>query len=470
MKNELVGKQIVILGLARQGAALARFAAENGAKVIVSDMRTADQLQDFMRKLQDLDIDYVLGEHPISLLDGTDLLAVSGGVPLDVPLVAAARDHGIELTNDSYEFIKRTPATVIGITGSAGKTTTTALVGEMARAGGKRTWVGGNIGRPLIADLAEMQPGDVAVQELSSFQLEIWRQSPDVAGVLNITPNHLDRHKTMDAYRAAKANIVRYQDERGVVVLAADDAGAMSLAPLVRGRLRLFSIEHEVDDGAFVRDGQIWLREPSGRETVVVSVADVKLLGRHNLLNLCAAITLADAAGIPVQAMAEVAASFRGFPHRLEWVATINGVDFINDSIATAPERVLAALDSFDRDLILLAGGQDKNMFWQTWADQVVERVKHVVLFGALADMLQSLLMTTKRAARGDLQISRAGDLSAAFELAANFAGNGDVVLLSPGGTSYDAYRDFEERGQHFRDLVNQRAAHANAAVARKAG
>ena len=456
MKEDMTGKQIVILGFARQGLAFARFAAERGAEVIVSDLHTREQLQGSMDELRDLPIEYVLGDHPMSLLEGTDLLLLSGGVPADLPLAVAACQQGIAISNDSQEFAVRSPAAVVGITGSAGKTTTTALLGEIAKASGRRTWVGGNIGRPLIADLGEIQPGDLVVQELSSFQLEIWQHSPPVAAVLNITPNHLDRHKSMDEYSDAKANILRYQNESGIAVLSADEPGAMQLAPLVQGRLRLFSIEREVRDGAFVRDGFVWLRSLSGEETAVLPVADIKLRGTHNLSNVCAAVALADSVNIPAAAMSEAIAAFSGVPHRLEPVKTINGVQYINDSIATAPERALAALASFDEPLILLAGGKDKNMVWDTWAGQVVKQVKQVILFGALADMLHERLQQEKDRQASSLEISRVQDLAQAVRLAAETAKDGDIVLLAPGGTSFDSYKDFDERGRHFRSLVKE--------------
>jgi UDP-N-acetylmuramoylalanine--D-glutamate ligase len=459
MNEDLTGKKIVILGFARQGMAFARFATQNRAKVIVSDLRSKEQLQERMDALQNLGIEYVLGKHPMNLLDGTDLLVVSGGIPADLPLVQAARQKGIPISNDSQEFAIRCPAAIVGITGSAGKSTTTALLGEMAKAAGRRTWVGGNIGRPLIADLEEMQPGDIVVQELSSFQLEIWQHSPAVAAVLNITPNHLDRHESLTAYSNAKANILRFQDKTGIAVLSADDPGAMELAPFTMGRLRLFSIEREVRDGAFVRDGFVWLRSLTDQEMAVISVSDIKLRGLHNLRNVCAAVTLADSVAIPVSAMAEGLSFFKGVPHRLELVKTIKGVQFVNDSIATAPERALAALASYDEPLILLAGGKDKNMVWDAWTKQVAKQVKHVILFGALADMLMDRLEQEKKSQGRPLQISRVGDLPSAVNLAVTVAEGGDIVLLSPGGTSFDAYHDFEERGRHFRTLVADIAA-----------
>ncbi len=454
--DDLAGKRLVILGLARQGMALARYAAGAGADVVVSDLRTRTKLQASIDSLDGLGINYVLGEHPLNLLEGTDILAVSGGVPLDIPLVKAAQMRGIAISNDSLEFIRRTPAQCIGITGSAGKTTTTALTGAMGHAAGRKTWIGGNIGRPLIADLEIMEAGDLVVQELSSFQLEIWQYSPPIAAVLNITPNHLDRHKSMDVYSNAKANIIRYQNEDGIAVLAADDPGAMALAPLVRGRLRLFSILAEVRDGAFVRNGKIWLRTAVDKERAVCSLDEIPLRGRHNIANVCAAVTLADSAGIPIEAMAAAIRGFRGVDHRLELVATVNGVQYINDSIATAPERALAAIESFEEPLVLLAGGKDKDMVWETWAERVNERVKHVVLFGKLADLLADHLNRGQTVGKQTAVQSRASDLAEAVAIAAATAVPGDIVLLSPGGTSYDAYEDFAERGNHFKSLVRK--------------
>jgi UDP-N-acetylmuramoylalanine--D-glutamate ligase len=452
--DELTGKRLVILGLARQGKALAQFAAGAGAEVVVSDLRTAEKLGSDLDELADSGIEVVLGEHPMSLLDRTDILAISGGVPADAPLVRAAQSLGIELTNDSLEFTRRSPAAVIGITGSAGKTTTTALTGVMAQMSGRRTWVGGNIGRPLIADLHKMAPDDIVVQELSSFQLELWTQSPLVAAVLNITPNHLDRHRTMAAYSAAKANILRYQTTAGVAVLSADDAGAMALRDLVQGRLRMFSLRWQINDGAFVNQGKIWLRDGM-REFAVCDLDEIQLRGWHNVLNVLAAVTLADSVGVPVEAMRQAVQSFRGVEHRLELVRTINGVQYINDSIATAPERVIAALDAIEEPVILLAGGRDKQMVWQPWAEKVAGKVKAVVLFGDLAELLEGHLETAVEAAGiGGPPIVRKERLADAVEAAVRFTTPGDVVLLSPGGTSYDAFADFEERGRVFRELV----------------
>ncbi|CUS02740.2 UDP-N-acetylmuramoylalanine--D-glutamate ligase [Candidatus Promineifilum breve] len=450
--DALHGKRLVILGMARQGTALARFAVGVGAFVTLSDMRPAVKLAGARQALADLPADrlrFVLGEHPLSLLDACDVLALSGGVPSDSPLVAEARRRGIPLTNDSLEFMRRAPAPVMGITGSAGKTTTTALVGQMGQKSARQTWIGGNIGRPPLEDLAHMSSNDLIVVELSSFQLELWDEcSPPIAAVLNLTPNHLDRHRTMAAYAEAKSHILRHQKPGDVAVLPADDPGALEMRGLARGRLRLFSAHEPVSDGAFVQDGQIWLSDARG-QTALCPVAASRLRGRHNVLNVLAAVTLADAAGVPHEAIVEGIRLFDGVPHRLETVRRVGGVQYVNDSIATAPERALAALAAFEEPIILLAGGRDKDMVWDGWARQVAQRVKHVVLFGELGPALGQRL--------GDrAPTTTVETLAEAVSVAHEQAGTGDVVLLSPGGTSFDGYSDFVERGEHFRLLVRE--------------
>ena len=448
--DPLNGKRLVILGMARQGTALARFAVGVGAFVTLSDMRPADQLGTALESLADLSADHLrfeLGHHPLELLDACDVLSISGGVPVDAPIVVEAKKRGIPLTNDSLEFMRRTPALVIGITGSAGKTTTTALVGQMGQKSDRRTWIGGNIGRPLITYLEQMSADDLVVKELSSFQLEIWAQcSPPVAAILNITPNHLDRHKTMAHYAAAKSNILRFQKPDDIAILSADDPGSMEMHQLVRGRLRLFSAHHPVDDGAFVRDEQIWLKDSRG-EKALCPVTTGRLIGAHNVLNTLAAVIAADSAGLPHEAIVEGIRLFDGVPHRLEIVRRLNGTLYVNDSIATAPERALAAMRAFEEPIILLAGGRDKDMIWDRWARHVARRTKHVILFGELAPLLARHLGETASPIIVDT-------LAEAVYVAHDKASAGDVVLLSPGGTSFDSYTDFVERGEHFRLLV----------------
>jgi UDP-N-acetylmuramoylalanine--D-glutamate ligase len=466
-KDALADKRVVVLGLARQGTALARFLVQVGAEVTVSDMQDEAALADQLAELEGLPVRYVLGKHPLSLLDRADLLCLSGGVPVDIPPVERARRRSIPLSNDAQIFLERCPAPVIGVTGSAGKTTTTALVGEMCRAGGFRTWVGGNIGNPLIADLDKIKPEDRVVMELSSFQLELMTASPHVAAVLNITPNHLDRHKTMEAYVAAKRNIVAHQGPEDFALLSYDDANARALALDTAAHLLWFSGGTEVEEGAFrifrekdETNGELTLRL-AGDDHMICRASEVQLLGRHNLLNVLAASALAGVAGVSVEAMRQVATTFSGVEHRLELVRELGAVRWYDDSIATAPERTLAALRSFKEPIVLLAGGRDKELPWDEFAHEAVRRVRHMVTFGEAGPMIARVVerKAGERGQEGGLEgITQVDTLEEAVETAARLARPGDVVLLSPGGTSFDAFRDFAERGARFKELVQQLA------------
>lgn len=447
---------VVILGFARQGKALARHFAGRGLSVVVSDLRSPEALAADMAELATWPIRYVLGEHPLSLLDDCDLLCLSGGVSADLSLVVEAQRRGIPVSNDAQEFIRQSPAPVLGITGSAGKTTTTALVGAILREAGFQTWVGGNIGNPLIADLPHIAATDRVVMELSSFQLEVMECSPHIAGVLNITPNHLDRHKTMAAYIAAKAHIVAYQRPEDVAVLGYDEPNARGLAEQTAAEVRYFSGVTAVETGAFLRGEALMLRR-EGQEREICRRGEVHLRGFHNLVNTLAAIALSDAAGASPEAMRRAIGAFTGVEHRLEVVRRWHEVTWINDSIATAPERVLAALAAFDEPLVLLAGGRDKNLPWETFAREVKRRVRVLVLFGEARALIDGHVRRALAEDAGPCvleQILYADTLEQAVSAAAQAARPGDVVLLSPGGTSFDAFRDFAERGERFRALV----------------
>ncbi len=460
-------KRVVILGLARQGMALARYLAQAGAHVVVSDMRPADKLAGNLAALNNLPIEYVLGGHPSTLLDDADLLCLSGGVDVTLPLAQEAYRRSVPLSNDSQIFLEACPddVTTVGITGSAGKTTTTTLVGRMLGAESEAwsvgrhaspptphaTWVGGNIGNPLIADVHRMRAGDVAVIELSSFQLEIMTRSPHVGAVLNITPNHLDRHGTMEAYTAAKSHILLHQSAGDIAVLGLDDPGARALSALVRGRLTYFSGE-TVDEGTCLR-GETLVFRGDGREHTVCTVKDIQLRGRHNLLNVLAAGAISGAAGATPEAMRAGIEGFTGVEHRLEFVRQRDGVQWYNDSIASAPERVVAALKSFEEPIVLLAGGRDKKLPWEDFARLAKTRVKHLVLFGEAGPLIQRAVTAVNM---DRARYTLCAKLVEAVQVAAGMAERGDLVLLSPGGTSFDEFTDFAERGEKFKEWVRK--------------
>ena len=449
----------MVLGLARQGKAAARYFVAQGAQVVVSDLKPRPALQTAVDELVDLPIEVVLGSHPAELLVGADLLCLSGGVPADLPLAQQARAAGIELTNDAQIFLEACPAPTIGITGSAGKTTTTALVGRMAEAHQQghtgRAWVGGNIGRPLLADLEAIGPEDWVVLELSSFQLELMTAGVRVAAVLNLTPNHLDRHRSMQAYTEAKAHILASQSAADKAVLCAEDAGAWALRDRVRGELLAFSRHDHGLEGAFVAGEHAVLRRRDGVEPVF-PLADIRLRGEHNLLNVLGACTLGAAAGFSSGAMAAAVRGFEGVAHRLEFVRRVGGADWYNDSIGTAPERSIAAMRAFIEPIVLLAGGRDKNLPWESFADLVTERVDHLILFGEAAETIGRAVeaANARRSTGRPATIDRGATLVDAVRAAARRAQPGDVVLLSPGGTSFDEFIDFEARGEAYRALV----------------
>lgn len=456
-------KRVVILGLARQGTALAQYLVGKGARVVVSDTKPAALLKDALSALSNLPIEYALGGHPATLLDGADLLCLSGGVPAGVPLAQEARRRGVLVSNDSQVFLDAAPCRVIGITGSAGKTTTTLLTGKMVAASGRTTWIGGNIGNPLIAEVDSMTPKDIGVMELSSFQLEIMTTSPQVAGVLNLTPNHLDRHGTMEVYIEAKSQIVRHQGRDGIAVLSRDDDNARLLETIAPGSVSWFSAAEAVEDGACLRDGAIVLRDGK-REQRVCAVSDIRLRGAHNVLNVLAACALSSAVSVSPEAMLQAISEFTGVPHRLELVRELKGVKWYNDSIATAPERVVAALKSFDEPIVLLAGGRDKKLPWDEFARVARQKVKSIVAFGECANLIEQAAEAENEKASGRqykmrpklVKVVKVARMAEAVQKAAGISEAGDVVLLSPGGTSFDEFKDFEERGQRFRELVNQ--------------
>ena len=472
------GTHTLILGAARQGIALARWLSRHGSHVTLSDSRSVDELAAARASLADTNVEWAVGGHPLELLNHTDVLCLSGGVPLTLPIVAEAIKRGIPLSNDTQIFMEVVPCKTIGITGSAGKTTTTTLVGEMAKRrandeGGRMkdeetrssfnihhsslithpsVFVGGNIGDPLINYVDDMKADDLAILELSSFQLEQMTISPNIAAILNITPNHLDRHGTMEAYTNAKARILDFQTPQDTSILGHDDKGAWSLRNKVKGKLLTFSL-HDLDEGfsgAYLHDGLLNLRDGNAYLPLILR-EKIQLRGDHNVANVLAAFTIGHAAGFKLDDMLEAVEEFRGVPHRLELVRELHGVRWYNDSIATAPERSMAAIHACDEPIVLLLGGRDKNLPWEDIASLIHQRVDHVVVFGEAAELIQKAVSTVGGVS---IDLHRVNDLKEAVLKAAEIASAGDVVLLSPGGTSYDAFKDFSERGEFFRKWV----------------
>lgn len=458
---------VLILGAARQGIALARWLSLHGSEVTLNDARSIDELSTAQESLKDSNVKWVVGSHPIELLKDIDLLCISGGVPLDLPIIQEAMNRNITLSNDSQIFMQVVPCKTIGITGSAGKTTTTSLVGEMSKLTNlqvtesptwatfrrPRSFVGGNIGDPLINYVDEMQKDDIAILELSSFQLEQMTTSPNIAAILNITPNHLDRHGTMEAYTNAKARILDFQSAIDVAVLGFDNAGAWSLQKKVKGKLSAFSLSElpQNINGAYLKKDMLMLRDGK-KEIKLLSREKIQLRGDHNIRNVLAAFTIGYAAGFEITPMIQAVEEFRGVAHRLEFVRELNGVRWYNDSIATAPERSMAAIHSFNEPIVLMLGGRDKNLPWADLAKLIHKRVKHVVAFGEAGKMIHEAVSSIPVKRGADVHLAK--NLKDAIMLANKVAVSGDVVLLSPGCTSFDEFKDFAERGESFRTWV----------------
>jgi UDP-N-acetylmuramoylalanine--D-glutamate ligase len=403
-------------------------------------------------------VEWAAGGHPLELLNKTDVLCLSGGVPLTLPIVQEAVKRGIPLSNDTQIFMEVAPCKTIGITGSAGKTTTTTLVGKMANTqhatrNTRQVFVGGNIGDPLINYVDDMTENDLAILEISSFQLEQMTISPNIAAILNITPNHLDRHGTMDAYTAAKARILEFQTDKDTAILGHDDKGAWNLRNRVKGKLLTFSLK-DLDEGfsgAYLHDELLNLRDGNAYLPLMLR-EKIKLPGDHNVANVLAAFTIGHAAGFRLDDMLEAVEEFRGVPHRLELVRELNGIRWYNGSIATAPERSMADINSFNEPIVLMLGGRDKDLPWDGIAKLIHKRVDHVVLFGEAAELIQKAISAISGERSVDLH--RAKNLKEAVAIAAEVASAGDIVLFSPGGTSYDEFKDFAERGDIFRKWV----------------
>ncbi len=459
MMKDWKGKHLIIVGAARQGLALAKYLSEHGVKVTVTDQKDDIVINAVLQDFQEGEINWVLGGHPIELLDDADALSLSGGIPLSIPFVQQAIKRGIPLTNDSQEFMDIVTCPVIGITGSAGKTTTTLLVGKMAEDayGREHTWVGGNIGNPLIAVVDQINNEDIAVIELSSFQLELMTSVPEIACVLNVTPNHLDRHGTMNEYTRAKARILTCQSSTDIAILNRDDEGSWNLRNDVQGRLLTFGLTRPAPGltGTYLEGKMIsYWDGSSSRELVPVS--SIHLRGEHNLLNALAACAIASATDLPLESMINGVEALTGIDHRLEYIRTWNGADWYNDSIATAPERSIAAINSFQEPLVLLAGGRDKDLPWQDFARLVLKKVKQLILFGEAADLIKQALQDEIDKGIEEIPYQICANLKEAVLKAADIVEAGDVVLLSPGGTSFDEFVDFAERGERFRKWVQE--------------
>lgn len=446
---ELKDKRVLVVGAGKSGLAVASFLTGKGARVVLADSSTPVYPGGELERLAASGVSLSLGGYPEVKKGDFELVVMSPGIPLTVEPARLALEHGIELTGELELAYRCSRAPLVAITGTNGKTTTTTLLGKIFHDAGKNTLVGGNIGTPLVTEVEHFSPEDIIVAEVSSFQLETTSTfSPKVALILNVTPDHLDRHKTMEGYVDAKAKIFENQQPGDFIVLNYDDPLTAALAGRSRARVIFFSRRAALTEGVYVKEGKVIARL-NGTEEFICRQDEIGIPGAHNLENALAAVAAAKSLGVATISLTHTLKTFKGVAHRLEFVAEINGVRYINDSKGTNPDASIKALEAYPEKVVLIAGGKNKGSDFGFFAEKVKERARVLVVLGqsagAIADAAGS---------RGFENILYANDFKEAVLLAHRAARPGEIVLLSPACASWDMFKSFEERGDLFKELV----------------
>lgn len=450
--DTLKNKTVAVVGIGVSNTPWLRRLLQEGIRVTACDKRSRDALGTLAEELEKAGCRLQLGESYLQGLN-QDVIFRTPGLRPDVPELLAAKARGSEITSEMEVFFEVCPCTLLAVTGSDGKTTTTTIIAELLKAAGKTVHVGGNIGNPLLCRADEMHPEDYAVLELSSFQLMTMTHSPHIAVVTNLAPNHLDMHKSMEEYVAAKENIFRYQSAGDVAVFNLDNAITREQGTRALGHVRYFSRREEPADGVFLRGEEIISRH-DGWEQVIMTTEDIRLPGVHNVENYMAAIAAVDGL-VPYEVIRRFARDFNGVEHRIELVRTYHGVRFYNDSIASSPSRTIAGLRSFKEKVILIAGGYDKHIPFDVLGPEVVERVKLLVLCGATAGKIRAAVEQAPGYRPGRPEIVEVMPFEKAVLYARDKAQSGDVVTLSPACAAFDQFKNFAERGKTFKAIVN---------------
>ena len=451
--QSLRDKRVAVIGIGVSNAPLIRLLRKNGIAVTACDKKERAALGGFAEELEALGVTLRLGENYLQNIT-EDVIFRTPGLRPDVPELAEAAARGAELTSEMEVFVSVCPAHILAVTGSDGKTTTTTLLSELLKRQGYTVYVGGNIGHPLLSEAEKMRAEDYVVLELSSFQLMTMRKSAPIAVVTNLSPNHLDVHKDYQEYIDAKVNVFRYQDENGVVVLNADNADDVAIAGVARGEVRWFSRQKTVEHGVYL-DGTDILLAKNGMTVKVLDTGDILIPGVHNVENYMAAIAASYDLVSP-ETVQQLAKSFSGVPHRIELIRTLRGVRYYNDSIASSPSRTIAGLRSFNEKVILIAGGKDKGIPYDAIGPEICSHVKELYLTGMTAEKIKNAVLAAPNYREGAPGITLIGDFKEAVFAAAGAAKEGDVVILSPASTSFDRFRNFEHRGNTFREIVNE--------------
>lgn len=451
----LKSRKVAVIGAGVSHYELIKLFLSKGINVTVCDKSEKEKFgTELYDELKALGAEFALGETYLDRMLEADVIFRTPGMYYNHPKITEAREKGIVVTSEMEAFFDLCPCKIYAITGSDGKTTTTTLVSEFLKAEGKTVHLGGNIGKALLPQIESINEDDIAVVELSSFQLLSMRESPNVAAITNITPNHLNVHGTMEEYIGAKCNLLNHQNAFSRAVLSYDNETARELAPLVRGELRYFSRRVELDNGAFLRADGMLCYNAHGSIIEYCHMKDIRIPGMHNVENYLTAIAMTYPEVSP-KTVSKVAVEFPGVEHRIEFVRELDGVKYYNNSIASSPTRVLACLAAFDQKQILIQGGSDKGISFEPMADEICRKCKVLILMGETAQKIQDAVMASSLFKDNGPEIIRVANMAEAVQAARKSAVSGDIVSLSPACASFDMYRMFEERGKHFKQCVN---------------
>ncbi len=451
-KKQIKGKEVSVLGIGVSNLPLIRFLVECGVQVNAHDKRTPQQLEEVYHELQELGVTMVLGEQYLDAISPTaTMIFKTPGIRYDIPVLKAAAARGVTITSEMELFFELCPSPILAVTGSDGKTTTTSLIYDMLCRAGYRCHLGGNIGHPLVSELEEIQQTDIVVLELSSFQLHTMKQSAAISIVTNVTPNHLDWHTDFDEYVNAKKAVFAYQDVKGKAVLNFDNEITRNFAKEARNPV-FFSSKQLLEDGYCLDGTTIVLRKAGKTVREILDINSIYIPGMHNVENYMAGIAATDAL-VEDEIVRQTAVEFKGVPHRIEFVRELDGVKYYNDSIASSPARTTAGLESFgNQKVVLIAGGYDKKIPFDAFGAVVNEHVKKLVLVGLTAEKIQTAVVQAEN--YQSLPIFRCQTFEEAVLTARREAENGDVVILSPACASFDMFKNFEDRGNTFKNLV----------------
>lgn len=453
--NYIRGKKVAVLGIGVSNIPLIDYLYKHASIVTLFDKKEEEKIDKaVINKIKDYGMKLSLGENYLEKLTGFDIIFRSPSMRPDTPEIVKELERGAILTSEIELVIEMCPGTVIGVTGSDGKTTTTSLIYEILKENGKKCYLGGNIGIPLFTKIEEMDEETYVVLELSSFQLMTMKVSPKISVITNITPNHLDIHKSYDEYIEAKANIFKYQDEEGLLVVNYDNEITRNLAKKANGKVIYFSSKEKIENGIIV-DDRIIKKAEDGLRRHILNTKNMVLRGMHNFEDACAAIG-ATSSIVDIENQAKAIKDFKGVEHRLEFIRKIDNIKWYNDSIGSSPTRTIAGLNAFDEKIVLIAGGYDKHLDYTPIAKPIVEKVSSLILIGQTADKIEKAVRDELKAQRKTMNIYRVNTLEETAKVARDVAKLGEIVLFSPASASFDMFKDFMERGNKFKKIVQE--------------